>query len=288
MITLIDGPMGSELEARGGRCPAPEWTSRPLAERPELVRAIHADYAAAGADIHTAATFRAHERSLAGTDLVGRWHELATRAVDLARLGASTDSARAPCVAGAIAPLMDCYRPDLTPDDAALAREHAQLAVALDEAGCDLLLVETMPTLRELVAATAAAAATGLPVWSAITLGPTLDFFSRAEIIEAQRRAADAGASAFLLNCTPADIITQHIDALADAASALPFGAYANAIFAGHTDWPVARYVDEASQWVARGATLIGGCCGTSPLHMRALRAAWPRTPPHAPGPTSR
>lgn len=275
--------MGSELEARGAACPAPAWTSIPLGTRPDLVRAIHADHARSGADVHTAATFRTHERNLRGTELEGRWRELTRGAVALAQLGARDGGDSSPRVAGSIAPLEDCYRPDLTPDDDALDAEHAQAARMLADAGASLLLVETMPTRRELEAATRAAVATGLPVWSAVTLGPSLDFFTRAEVVAARRLVGDLGAEAFLVNCTPADVVSDLLAALADDDATLPIGAYANAIFEGHGDWPVDRYVDEASRWVERGATLVGGCCGTTPEHLRALRERFPRRAPTSP-----
>lgn len=279
-VLLLDGPLGSELEARGAACPAPAWTSAALAAAPNTVRAIAADYARAGADVHTAATFRTHERSLRGTPLEGRWRELTRLAVALAQLGARDGGDPAPRVAGSLAPLEDCYRPDRTPDDDALAAEHAQAAGLLAAAGADLVLVETMPTVRELVAATRAAVATGLPVWSALTLGPSLDFFTRADVVAARRIVGDLGAEAFLVNCTPADVVTDLVAALADDDATLPFGAYGNAIFDGHTDWPVERYVDEVAAWVDAGASIVGGCCGTTPAHVRALRSRWPRRSP--------
>jgi S-methylmethionine-dependent homocysteine/selenocysteine methylase len=142
-FTLLDGPLGTELERRGLPLPAPAWSARAVFERPDLLSAIHADYAAAGADVHTAATFRTTARALRGTPWEGRWEEGVQRAVALCR-----EAAAGGRVAGSIAPLEDCFSPELTPDDASLRREHAQLAAALAKAGCDLLLVETMPTRR--------------------------------------------------------------------------------------------------------------------------------------------
>ena len=65
-LTFLDGPMGTELERRGVALPAPAWSAAALASAPQLVAAIHADYAAAGADVATAATFRTTRRALAG------------------------------------------------------------------------------------------------------------------------------------------------------------------------------------------------------------------------------
>ena len=286
-LVLLDGPLGSELEARGVPLPAPAWSARAVAEAPDVVAAIHRDYAEAGADVHTTCTFRTRRRSLIGTPWYGRHDELARRATDLCR--AAVDEVGHGRVAGGLAPLEDCFRPDLTPDDEALAAEHAELATALADAGCDLLLVETMPTLRELIAATRAAADTGLPVWSAVTFGPDGDCFDDTSLLRARDAALDAGAEAFLVNCTPADRITSALGHLAahpatdqaggraDAPRRNPggaaLGAYGNAIFEGQTDWPAERYVDEVERWRALGATILGGCCGTTPAHLARLRA---------------
>jgi S-methylmethionine-dependent homocysteine/selenocysteine methylase len=273
-LVLLDGPMGTELERRGARLPAPMWSAVAVRDAPALVSAVHADYAAAGADVHTAATFRTTARALAGAGDTGDWRALVLRAVGLCR-----DAVGQARVAGSIAPLEDCFSPERTPPDDVLREEHTALAECLADAGCDLLLVETMPTLRELVAATSAAADTGLPVWSALTLGPQGEFFDAAGVAEARRAAHDAGAQAFLINCTPPPRITALLESLAqaqpgttDPAADRTLGAYGNSIFPGETGWSPARYAEEALAWAALGARILGGCCGTGPAHLVALR----------------
>lgn len=267
-LRLLDGPMGTALEQLGAATPLPLWTAAPLADAPELVSAVHASYAAAGAQVHTTATFRTTARALAGSAWAGRWDELARRAVALCRSGAGAGAV----VAGGLAPLEDCWHPERTPDEPALASEHGALARCLAEAGVDLLLVETMPTTRELLAATRAAVATGLPVWSALTLGPQGDFFDRATVLDAAEAVRDAGAQAFLLNCTPAERITPLLEALAGSERRPPLlGAYGNAIFEGGERWTPEAYLAEARRWVDAGAGLVGGCCGTTAAHLRAL-----------------
>jgi S-methylmethionine-dependent homocysteine/selenocysteine methylase len=269
-LVLLDGPLGTELERRGLPLPAPMWSARALVEAPLLVSQIHAEYGAAGADVHTANTFRTTARALAGTDWAARWRGLLKLAVSLCR-DAVPEGAR---VAGSLAPLEDCFSPALTPPDDALVREHGETARALADAGCDLLLVETMPTAKELRAATVAAVATGKPVWAGITLGPRGDFFDAAGVAAAAHVAADAGAQAFLINCTAPPLISRLLGTLSsgEAPAGLALGAYANTIFEGGAEWPPERYVEEAQRWRAAGASIIGGCCGTTPRHIAALR----------------
>jgi len=261
--------MGTELEARGVATPLPLWSAAALVDAPDVVREVHADYAAAGADVHTAATFRTTARATALADCGVAWDELVRRAVSLCKQGAGPDGK----VAGCIAPLEDCWHPERTPDDATLAREHDALARCLADAGADILLVETMPSLREMTAATRAAAATGLPVWTAITLGPRGDFFTPEEVGRAAASAAAEGAAAFLLNCTPADAISPLLENLTDFSDRPALlGAYGNALFEGHDSWSPDDYASEVTRWIDAGATLVGGCCGTGLAHLESLR----------------
>lgn len=265
---ILDGPMGSLLEARGVPLPAPAWTAAAVAEHPDAVREVHRSWSLAGAQVHTSATFRTTARALRGTAWDGRWRELTDRAVALCRDGAGP-LAR---VAGSLAPLEDCFLPARTPPLAAQQREHGDLAAALAAAGVDLLLVETMPTVEELGTATRCAAATGLPTWSAITLGPAGDFFSPREVETAASVAADAGAEAFLINCTPPALITPLLARVARLAHRPPaLGAYANAIFPGHAPDSPAQYKEHARAWRDAGASILGTCCGTTPAHLAAL-----------------
>ncbi|WP_437798625.1 homocysteine S-methyltransferase family protein [Sorangium sp. So ce693] len=274
-IVVLDGPLGTELAARGVETPAPLWSAAALldARGRDVVRAIHRDYARAGATVHTANTFRTKRRQAGAA-----WAELAARAVSLAR-EAVRDEGPQHRVAGSIAPLEDCYRPDLSPADA--RQEHRELAQVLASAGVDLLLCETFPHVGEALVALEEAVATGVEAWVSFTAGPGSDLLSPEHIGLAAREAASRGARAVLVNCTPATRTLAHIERL--AACGVPFGAYANAgAEAEGLGWGVgvdqrgsaaARYAELARRWLEAGATIVGGCCGTGPAHIAALRA---------------
>ena len=254
--------MGTELGRRGVPLPAPLWSAWALEHAPEVISAIHADYATVGAGIHTANTFRTKRRSMGEA-----WERAARRAVGLAR-GAGG------LVAGSVAPLEDCYSPWLSPENP--RPEHAELAAVLADAGCDLLLCETFPHVGEALAAVEACVATGVETWVAFTAGPDADLLSPEEVARGAREAVARGASAVLVNCVPARVTLDYVRALAGCG--VPFGAYANA---GHPTeglgWEAPsedapeRYVALAETWVEAGATLVGSCCGTGPAHIRAL-----------------
>ena len=264
-LILLDGPMGTELEARGVSTKLPRWSASALEDAPEVVAAIHRDYAAAGASIHTANTFRTRRRTVGD-----RWETLARRAVSLARQAVPDDHR----VAGSLAPLEDCYRPDLSPPHS--RAEHRELAMVLADAGCDLLLCETFPHPGEARVAVEEAVRTGLPVWAALTAGPSADLLSPDEIARAGATLWGLGAEVVLVNCTPATSTLAYVEALA---AELPrVGVYANAgaaddVIGWRSDptMGAARYLEFVRAWRAAGACVIGGCCGTGPRHIEAI-----------------
>ncbi len=289
---MLDGATGTELQRRGVDTSLPLWSARALLEAPEVLRAIHADYVGAGADIITTDTFRTHRRTLERAGFGSRTRELTQLAVQIAReVAAQTD--RPMYVAGSMSPLEDCYSPQLVPPDEELHREHAEMARDLAEAGCDILLVETMNTIREAVVAAECARETDLPVCVSFVVGPNglppdqidpvhpaaerLLLLSGESIADAVRAVQPIEPAAILINCVP----LAHIDrAFAElrAAHSGPIGLYANV---GHVDdqvgWTLTddvqpeAYARQARRWLAHGAKIVGGCCGTTPAHIAAL-----------------
>lgn len=274
---LLDGALGTELERLGLGREAPVWSAAALVDAPATVRDIHERYLAAGAEIITAATFRTSRRALAKGGMAERAPALTRLAVQLAREARDTAARRPAWVAGSIAPLEDCYRPDLSPHPEIALAEHREMAEWLADAGADLLLVETMGNISEAAAALKAAAATGLPVWVSIICGAEGRALGGSSIAEAVAALEPAGAAALLINCTPATDVMAPLQELV-ARSSLPAGAYANmGMPLGHGGFqrflsPEA-YADAAAGWLRAGAGIIGGCCGTTPAHIRKLAA---------------
>jgi S-methylmethionine-dependent homocysteine/selenocysteine methylase len=282
---LLDGATGTELNRRGVNTDLPLWSARALLEAPGVLQQVHADYVRAGAELVTANTFRTHRRSLAPAGLGERSAELTRQAVAVARAGIhEAQPSRPVYVAGSLAPLEDCYSPELVPPQAECEREHAEMAQNLAAAGVDLMLVETMNTIREAQAATRAARATGLPVFTSFVCRSDLRIFSGESVTDAVRAIAPLGVAGLLINCTPSTIIHLPYAELRDAVRAqglpIPYtGLYANI---GHTnaisgwtntaDVAPLEYARLASAWLRQGANLIGGCCGTTPAHIAALR----------------
>lgn len=290
---LLDAAMGTELARRGADTRPPLWSARALRTAPDLVRTIHAENVAAGADILTANTFRLHtrnvEREPGGFFLEGKkdtsTRDLIAKALMLARNAAraETSPARRIWIAGSLAPLEDCYRPDLVPDDPTLVREHRVMAEALAAAGCDLILVETMNAVRELVAATRTALATGLPVVASMVTDGEGRLLSGEPVKEAARALLSLapGPDAIGVNCVPARVIGDDLARLRAAAPGVPLSVYANTgrsldEAAGLFTDPIApdAYARLAASWLAGGGVaLLGSCCGTTAAHTAALKS---------------
>ncbi len=307
---LLDGALGTELERRGCPTTLPLWSTHALLRDPELVVRVHADHAAAGAEVLTANTFRTQRRVLARAGIGGRARELTHLAVALARQASEARSepkaseapecrllagtqpakagvSRAPGprtpdapirIVGSAPPLEDCYRPDLVPDAGALAREHAEHAANLAAAGVDAILIETMNTIREAVAAARAARGVGLPYLVSFACWERDTLLGGEALSEALAAAAAEGPDALLVNCLPASNVAACLPAL--RAAGLPFGVYANlgapgvTSGAGRTEhYEPDAFAAHAALWADAGARILGGCCGTTPEHIRAIAA---------------
>jgi S-methylmethionine-dependent homocysteine/selenocysteine methylase len=272
---LLDGALGTEIERRGGHAGLPLWSTHALLDDPDLVTRIHREYAAAGAEVLVADTFRTQARSLAHAGLAGRAAALCAKAVQLAREAAAAE-ARSVWVAGSAPPLEDCYRPDRVPDEAALRREHGEHVRNLVAAGADVIWIETINTVREARAALEACSEAN----AAAVVSFVCDGEARLLSGETLREALDAvtplGPLAVGVNCLPAAAARAALPVL--AAGGLPFLVYANlgvpaadGAFARSDALATEAFAGEACAWLAAGAGAVGGCCGTTPAHVAAI-----------------
>jgi len=278
---LLDGATGTEIERRSALPAAtalPLWSTHALLRDTALLREIHRDYVRAGAEILTANTFRTQRRTLSRAGLGERSDELTARAVAIAR--AAVDEAAPPgrgvLVAGSQPTLEDCYHPERVPDNAALAREHAEHARALVRSGVDFILVETMNTRREGVAALRAAREAGAPACVSFACADGGRLLSGEPLSEAVAACVELGPLAVLVNCLPPGWVVDCLPAL--QSSDLPFGVYPNlgapdAVtgFRRSDDLAPEPFATLAQSWIAAGARLVGGCCGTTPAHIAAI-----------------
>lgn len=279
-ILLLDGATGTEVGRRGADISLPLWSARALLDHPDIVADIHRDYLEAGADAITANTFRTHRRSLTKAGLGDRAAELTGRAVEIARQMRDRYNPKA-MVLGSVAPLEDCYAPELAPDAAACALEHGQMIEDLLDAGVDFILIETMNNLRESAAAAQQALAQAPGRWmiSFCTKsdGPPGMLLSGEPLTDLLPSLT--GAFSVGINCVAAPATESQVKLLRMLLPAtVRISAYANVSKAGFNGQWISTdavdpeiYAQYAARWVNDGATIIGGCCGTRPEMIKAI-----------------
>jgi homocysteine S-methyltransferase len=251
----------------------PLWSASAIWEHPEIIREIHEDYIDAGADIITTNTFRTDARTFRKAGLSEEDARNATfKAVELAREAISrTSPDRKIWIAGSLSPLEDCYHPELAPGFKTAYCEHKIKTSWLLQAGVDFILIETMNTFDEALAATRAALETSLPTAASFILKDKSHILNGDKIITAYEQLKPEGIEIFSINCTHHSIVTEFLNTYADKID-LPIMVYVNAgFFDFHKGWQgdsaftPEQYASIAQTWIARGVRIIGGCCGTGP-----------------------
>jgi len=282
-ITLLDGGMGQELVHRSSASPTPLWSTQIMMDQPELVRDVHADYFAAGADIATTNTYAIHRDRLVKAGVEGQFetlHDIALTQAETAR--AAHGRGR---IAGSIGPLGASYRPDVHPALADATPLYAEIAAILAPR-VDLIICETVASLAHARAILDGACDQGKPVWLALTVDDEDGTRLRSgEALADVLSIAEGRAAALLANCSAPEAMPAALDTMARAG--LPFGAYANGFtqitkdflkddptvdaLSARRDLGPEAYARHAMDWVARGATIIGGCCEVGPAHIAEI-----------------
>ena len=207
---VLDGAIGTEILRRDVT-----WADHQLLKRPDVVRAIHADYLAAGADVISTNTFQLTRRAFAGhfkdedhmrrigvPGLETRWATLLTAGVELAREAREQAGlADRVAIAGALTTLEWCFRPDLAPATSQAEAEYREIAKVFADAGADLLLIETVNSVHEALASARAAHSVGLPFWVAFVPDERGRLFSGESLADAVGALAPLGPDVVLVNC---------------------------------------------------------------------------------------
>ncbi|WP_424967175.1 homocysteine S-methyltransferase family protein [Dinoroseobacter sp. S375] len=280
MITILDGGMGQELIARSTAEPTPLWATQVMLDTPELVRAVHDDFFAAGASVATANTYSIHHDRLRPAGLDAQFDSLHRTACTLA--AEARDAAGGGRVAGALGPLNGSYQTDRLPENAIdrfeeICRIQAPLV--------DLFLIETAASIAQIRATLTGAFGHGKPVWLAVSVDDVDGTKLRSgEPLDEVMDWAD-GVDALLVNCSTPEAVSTALDVIRGVD--IPFGAYANGFtritesfvqvgatvknLSARTDLTPDAYAAFAEDWAAKGATIIGGCCEVGPAHIAEL-----------------
>jgi len=283
---VLDGGLATELERRGADLKDPLWSAKVLVEDPEAIRGVHEAYFEAGADVAISASYQATFEGLAGRG-IGRADAAALmrRSVELAREAANGDRVVAASVGpyGAMLGNGAEYTGDYDKDEDELVEFHVPRIEALAEAGPDVFAVETIPSFVEAGALVRALERVPeIPAWVSFSCrdgGHVCDGTPIATAVEVV--AAAPGVVAVGVNCTS----PLHVERLVETISATtgkPVVCYPNRgsfwdpMRKAWTDPPRqdARPPLRPLAWKEAGASMIGGCCGTTPDDIAAIAAA--------------
>ena len=294
-LIVLDGALATELERRGADLNDPLWSAKYLIEQPGMIRAVHLDYFAAGADVATTATYQATFESFArrgieweaAARLMGDAVALAVAARDEFWATASNRSARLrPLIAASIGPygamLADGseYRGHYAVDDQALADFHRPRLHLLAKSGADLLACETIPCLREaLVLARLLREFPDLCAWISFSCKDGEHNCEGEDLSDCVAQLQEfTQVAAVGVNCTRPEFITPLLRRMRGGTDR-PLVIYPNSgerYDASSKQWNGCAdslpFGEHARIWYAEGARLIGGCCRTTPDDIRAVK----------------
>jgi S-methylmethionine-dependent homocysteine/selenocysteine methylase len=306
-IVIIDGGMGSQLQAEGVPMDHVAWSARANLEQSDVVQRVHEEYIRAGAEVIIANTYASSRAALepAGLgDQVAEANRSAVRAAIRARDAAATGPV---AVAGSMSSFSPkdmevggLGRPLSGPADedprfptAAHFREQAEL---LAEEGVDLIALEMINARGYGRAALQAATETGLPVWLGVsgfrredgTLSTLVELGDGDSFEDLLSALVDPGLAAVTVMHSKPELSPDAIEIIRRHYAG-PIGVYAETGDWAPPNWVFdglapAEYLQQAIAWADRGAQLIGGCCGVGPEHIRALATSLPRPARRAAG----
>lgn len=282
-ITLLDGGMGQELIARAGKATS-LWSVQALLDQPDIVRTVHDEYFAAGADVATTNSYSVLPDRLIAHGIEGQLDALAHLACKLA--AQSRDAHGSGIVAGSLGPQGFSYRADKSPPAAEAAETYAHLA-RIHAQYVDVHVLETMSGIDQALGGLMGAGVTGKPVWLALSVDDQdgTKLRSGEPLADILPLLTEYKPAAVFVNCSLPEAVDAAVPIL--AAQDIPVGAYANG-FTGiaadfdkigatvdslkaRTDLGPEAYAKFAQGWIDAGATLIGGCCEVGPAHIAEL-----------------
>ena len=315
-IIVMDGATGSEIARFGGVMDSAAWCAVANKTHPEVVRRVHEEYILAGADVVTTNTFTTNRHVLAGAGLADETVSITTRAVELAREAVNNVSPNRPIAVAGSMSNMSAWIPGTVSSDPRFLptpeeemenyREQAQTLAA---AGVDLILMEMMTDTEQSSRLITAAMETGLPVWigtscSLLSDGSLSAWNQRMEepadrlspervetsyINKKNRSYASLIETMMSFNPQVMGVMHSTVENTDPGITALfeqwngPVMVYPESssmqarLGAAHEIDPAAFAV-HCRNWVERGVQIIGGCCGTTIEHIRAMVNELPDT----------
>ncbi len=296
-VVLLDGAMGTELERRGVPMHGKAWSAAAMESHAEAVRQVHADYLAAGAEVHIVNSFALGRQVLEPAGFGDRVEVFNRRAVELCRDALAAGNGGSPAwIAGSLSTFADKSDRSRLPRGEALRVDYAEQAGILQAAGVDLFALEMLCDVEISRAALLATAGSGLPVMLGFACqwaedGKRVETIARDVGLPAQRleevlppllaALAEPQKAIIAVMHSDFDVTDKALEIVTDHWSG-PVAVYPNSGLFDYPNWrfdtvcaPQA-FAEAGERWIERGAGIVGGCCGVGPDHIRALAERLP------------
>jgi S-methylmethionine-dependent homocysteine/selenocysteine methylase len=283
-ITILDGGLSTQLEAMGHAISGSLWTGRALLDQPGAIEEAHRAFVDAGADVLITASYQVSRQGFVEAGLsAADADKCLVRSIAVARRAAGSRALVAASVGpyGAILGDNAEYRGNYGVGIAELREFHRPRVEVMATAEPDWFAVETIPDVREVEALVDVLADhPDIPVWVSFTARSGSQVCAGQSIEEAVAvAAAIPSVQRVGVNCTNPDFVPELIDRMRSATD-LPIIVYPNTAGAWDPETGTHRMVSpdvsarSAREWVDRGATWVGGCCGTTASRIAVIRAA--------------
>ena len=282
-VVLMDGATGTELQRRGVPMNEIVWSGAAVLSHPDEVRATHEDYIRAGARVIITNTFGSTRQMLGPAGFGDQVETVYRGAVQLAQEARSNVGIDGVGIAGSISTEPPAFERDAFLAPAEELAAYREAATLLAESGVDLIALEMMVETVHSARAMRAAKETELPVWLGVSCragedGALVSFDHAAvRFVDVLDTLLPMGPDVVNIMHTPIDAVPEAIQ-LVQERWAGPIGVYPESGYFTKPHWNFVdiispeNLVAEADTWVQAGARLLGGCCGTGPEHITALR----------------
>ena len=276
-ISILDGAIGTELILKGQVLPPFIWSAEINLKNPQLLLDIYKDYVKSGANYITTNTFRTTARAYQKTGLSNaKANEIAKKSMQSAIKIAKKAANKSIKILGSIAPLEDCYSPKLFPGFQVAKNEFSIIAKWLKEGDIDGYILETMNNITETQTCLEVIQDYKLPVWVSFNLLDSYRIQSGETLENAINMTKNFDVDCILLNCNPVERTQEALKIISNQCST--WGIYPNlGIGEPSPDGVIAKYYSDdeflklCKNAIDLGASVIGGCCGTSPRHIKIL-----------------
>jgi len=278
-IEIIDGAMGSEFIKRGIQLPPHIWSAQLNLEKSELVKAVHEEYINAGANYITTNTFRTTPRAYKKLGLSNKEAEiLANASLNNAIKIAQEVAFKKVKVLGSIAPLEDCYTPELFPGTKCAQKEFSQIAKWFYDKDIDIFLLETMNSIDEAQCCLEVINEYNIPIWISFVLLDNNHILSGEKLEDAINMVSSFNVDYFLINCNPLDKTEHALKVIANNWRK-KWGIYPNlGIGEPSADGNIQNiysdkeFINLIKKALNLNASVIGGCCGSNPNHIKLIK----------------